>query len=280
MLQRSAHDFFAAAVPARGRPRGRGRRRRLRARPLAGDGRARLARHHVPRGVRRHRRQRSSTCSRSTRRWAATSCRARTSTPSRVAGETILAVGTDAQKRALAPAIADGQIASSASRSLEGDGAFGPGGVAGAAAQFSGSDYVLDGDQAAGGVRAVGRPLPRGRANERRPRHRGHLAACSSTRTPTASRATPDAQHRRARAVRGARSTTCRPRRQPRRHRGRRVGAVVGGHHQSRGVADRDDRRRRAGGARHDEPVRQGPRAVRRPDRPVPGRAVPRVATS
>ena len=65
------------------------------------------------------------------------------------------------------------------------------------------------------------------------------------------------------------------PRRQRRRRRRRRLGAVVGGHHEGRGAADRDHRRCRAGRARDDEPVRQGPRAVRRTDRPVPGRAVP-----
>ncbi len=60
-----------------------------------------------------------------------------------VAGDTILTAGTDAQKQRWLPAIADGsRIISFAV--LEGDGSFGPGGIACAARQ-SGSDFVLTG---------------------------------------------------------------------------------------------------------------------------------------
>jgi 3-oxocholest-4-en-26-oyl-CoA dehydrogenase beta subunit len=60
-----------------------------------------------------------------------------------VAAETILAAGTEAQKQRWLPAIAEGSCIISLAV-LEGDGTFGPGGVA-CAAQFSGSNYVLTG---------------------------------------------------------------------------------------------------------------------------------------
>ncbi|MEX1009653.1 MAG: acyl-CoA dehydrogenase family protein [Acidimicrobiia bacterium] len=60
-----------------------------------------------------------------------------------VAGGTIVDVGTDAQRRRVIPAIADGSCIVSTAI-LEGDGSFGPGGIA-CSATLDGSDYVLNG---------------------------------------------------------------------------------------------------------------------------------------
>jgi alkylation response protein AidB-like acyl-CoA dehydrogenase len=60
-----------------------------------------------------------------------------------VAGETILSAGSDPQKQHWLPLIAEGRCIISLAV-LEGDGAFGPGGVT-CSAQFSGSGYVLAG---------------------------------------------------------------------------------------------------------------------------------------
>ena len=229
-----------------------------------------------PEAVRRHAGSAWSTWSCSWRRWAAPSCRARTSPPCSSAALAILEAGSDAQKKEWLPRIAAGRQA----RRARLDGAerarSGRAGVDADRRAEKDGRYTLSGHQALRARRAHrGRASwwPRARGRGQSPRTASRCSSCRRARRASRSRCCPP-WTRRASSARSRCTDVARRRRRAARRGGRGLDAARPRARPRHRGALRRDVRRRPEGARHDGRVREDPR------RPSAARSAPTRASS